>query len=412
MRLREFADFDDFHIANPSQSPGDPDALTSRRSDGSQSFRDGFGSTVFRYTRPAPHTSYDPISGNTANDPPARALMYAYITRWMRDFRVDGVRMDSVENVSNWDFVGTFKQRARDLFKERWLGAGLPEAGADAHFLVVGEELTLPRELLRQNRLDGLWNEDFQTRIRAAILGESANGDNFEFTVRKAIDCRLGGVFTDGAQAINYVTKHDVEGFRHERLFTMLQKAGLSGSDLAKRVKLAFVCLLTANGIPMFLAGEEFADQHDLFDSNGNVTEAGGKEADPVDFTRVNEPLRHDIFEYVARLVKFRTSQPALGEDDTDFIQVDFSDNKRVLVWKRGMAGQDPVVVVANFSDYATPNGLTDPHAAYVVHNWPATPPGRHWREVTQQRDVLPSQIGREPIFPWEAKVYTLGSET
>jgi pullulanase len=63
---------------------------------------------------------------------------------------------------------------------------------------------------------------------------------------------------------------------------------------------------------------------------------------------------------------------------------------------------------VANFSDYATPNGLTDPNAEYVVPNWPQTPTGRHWREVTQQRDVLPAQVGREPIFPWEAKVYTL----
>jgi hypothetical protein len=72
------------------------------------------------------------------------------------------------------------------------------------------------------------------------------------------------------------------------------------------------------------------------------------------------------------------------------------------------MAGQDPVVVIANFSSYATPNGLTDPNAEYVVHNWPATPPGRRWREVSQQRDVLPAQIGREPIFPWEAKVYAL----
>ena len=122
----------------------------------------------------------------------------------------------------------------------------------------------------------------------------------------------------------------------------------------------------------------------------------------------MNEPLRHAIFEYVARLVKFRTSQPALGVNDTSFIQVDFGDNKRVLVWQRGMAGQDPVVVIANFSDYATPNSLTDPNAQYVVHKWPATPPGRHWREVTQQRDVLASQVGSEPIFPWEAKVYTL----
>jgi hypothetical protein len=27
---------------------------------------------------------------------------------------------------------------------------------------------------------------------------------------------------------------------------------------------------------------------------------------------------------------------------------------------------------------------------------------------VPQQRDVRPDQVGREPIFAWEAKVYTL----
>jgi pullulanase len=106
--------------------------------------------------------------------------------------------------------------------------------------------------------------------------------------------------------------------------------------------------------------------------------------------------------------VHLRTSAPALSVNDTEFIHMDFNNNKRVLLWKRGGFGQDPVVVVANFSDYATPNGLTDPAAEYVVPNWPATPPGRHWREVPQQRDVRPDQVGREPIFAWEAKVYTL----
>jgi hypothetical protein len=71
--------------------------------------------------------------------------------------------------------------------------------------------------------------------------------------VRKAIDCRLGGVFTDATQAVNYVTSHDVEGFRHERLFTMLRS--MSDEQIEKRIKLAFVCLMTAVGIPMFLAG-------------------------------------------------------------------------------------------------------------------------------------------------------------
>jgi len=403
----QWIDFDDFYIADPSKSPADPDALTSRRGDGSQTFRDGFGSTTFRYTRPAPQPSYDPISGNTATDAPARALMYAYVTRWMRDFRVDGIRMDSIENVANWDFVGAYKDRARSLFQERWQQAGLPAAGADERFLVVGEELSQPLGLLRQGRLDALWNDGFRARIRAAILGQNSDGENFEFTVRNAMDCRNLG-FTDLAQTVNYVTSHDVEGFRKERLFTMLEKSGFSGLDLQKRTQLAFVCLLTANGIPMFLAGEEFADQNDLFDGNGNVSENGGKEVDPVNFSRLQEPVRHSIFEYVSRLVHLRTSHPALGVTDTDFIHVDFNDDKRVLAWKRGLAGQDPVVVVANFSDFATANALTDANAEYVVANWPQTPPGRHWREVTQQRDVLPAQTGREPIFAWEAKVYTL----
>ena len=198
-----------------------------------------------------------------------------------------------------------------------------------------------------------------------------------------------------------------MEGFRRERLFNMLVSSGLRDLDLQKRIELAFACLLTAVGIPMLLAGEEFADQHDLFDAQGHVSETGGKQVDPVDFTRANEPWRKVILDYVARLVHFRTTQPALAVNDTEFLHIDFNDGKRVLAWKRGSPGQDPVVVVANFSDFATQNALGDPRAEYVVHNWPATPPGRHWREVTQDRDVRPDQVGREPIFSWEAKVYT-----
>lgn len=403
----QWIDFNDFYIADPRKTPGDPDAFQSRRGDGRLDLRDGFGSTLFRYTQDIAQDSYDPMSGRNLRTAPARALMYTYVSRWMRDFRVDGIRMDSVENVANWDFIGGYKDLARQLWNERWSALGL-HAGADERFLVVGEELSRPLGLLTQHRLDGLWNDEFRARVRAAILGESQDGESFEETVRSAIDCRRLG-FADLAQAVNYVTSHDVEGFRKERLYTMLKKSGFSdGWDLQKRVQLAFVCLLTANGIPMLLAGEEFADQNDLFDSNGNVTENGGKEVDPVDYSRLEEPMRNQIFHYVSRLINLRTTHPALAANDTDFLHVDFNAGKRVLVWRRGMAGQDPVVVLANFSDFATPNAFSDPNAEYVVPNWPATPAGRRWREVTQERDVLPSQVGREPIFSWEAKVYTL----
>jgi pullulanase len=395
---------DDFYITDPGADLSDPDSHTSRGT-GKDNLRNGFGSILFRYARFV--NGYDPISGAQTLMAPARQLMYSYITRWMRDFRIDGIRMDSVENVSNWDFVKGFKDRARALFQERCAAQGMSPADADARFLVVGEELNLPMALLTQGRLDGLWNDAFRALVRSVILGEGDNG-TFEANVRQMVDCRSLG-FSDGTQAINYITSHDVEGDRRERLYNFLLNVNLAGLGLEKRFKLAFVCLLTSVGVPMILAGEEFADEHSRFDRFGHVTQNGGKQVDPVNYGRLEgsddtAQMRQRILAYISRLVKLRTSSPALGVNDNKFIQVDFSDNKRVLVWTRGTAGMDPVVVLANFSDFVSTAGANP--AEYVVPGWPATPPGKQWREVTQDRIVPPDWIGREPIFPWEAKVY------
>ena len=174
--------------------------------------------------------------------------------------------------------------------------------------------------------------------MRAAILGENArqtDEPSFEWTVRRAIDCRIDQVLSDGAQAVNYLTSHDVEGERKERLYNLMLhvinretsphlfneaeiKAEIqrnSGNSLSeeevqrqadqaigsilhrarlRRIKLAFVGLLTAVGIPMILAGEEYGDQHDLFDARGNVTHQGGKQVDPVNYSRVDEVERRN----------------------------------------------------------------------------------------------------------------------
>ncbi len=411
----QYLNLDDFYITDPGADLSDPDSHTSRGT-GIDNLRNGFGSVLFRYALFV--NGYDPITGANTSISPGRQLMLSFITRWMRDFRFDGVRMDSVENVSNWDFVQEFKDRARGLFQDRCAAAGVSAADANERVLVVGEELNEPMDLLTQNRLDGLWNNDFRGLVRSVIIGEGDN-QSFEQNVRTMIDCRALG-FTDGSQAVNYITSHDVEGFRRERLYNFLLNNQLE-NDLQRRAQLAFVCLLTAVGIPMILAGDEFADQHDRFDENGNVDQAGGKQVDPVNYSRLDDgvlsdgvtpdpmpPLRRAILNYVSTLIKLRTTHPALAVNDTNFIQTDFNDNKRVLVWQRGgLNGQDPVVVLANFSDFVTANP-TDPSSVYVVPNWPATPPGRQWREVTQNRDVPDDWIGREPIFAWEAKVYTL----
>ena len=366
--------------------------------DPEQDGRDGFGGDLFKYNYFT--QSYDPISGGTARLVPARELMKAHIARWILDFHIDGIRMDSVVNIMNYDFVQQIRDYARDLWRARGTDAVGTPRGAEERFLVVGEELAVPMALLEQNRLDGLWNEHFKRILRNVILGRNDDQEpSFEWSVRKLIDCRLLG-FRDGAQAVNYITSHDVGGFRNERLHNYLQNNRIVAKE--KWIKLAFVCLLTAVGIPMILAGEEFADEHD------HPTTSFEKQVDPVNFSRLEEPWRAEIFRYVARLVRLRTTHDALAVNDTEFIHVDFQEGKRVLVWRRGSPQSGRlVVVVANFSDWGTPDPAS-PRAEYVVRNWPGLPAGARWKEITQDRDVPAEWAGREPIYPWEAKVYAV----
>ncbi len=399
---------DFFLLPNPNAKPGepvfprdDPDAHNSRGND-DNNFRNGYGASLFRYAKMV--TGYDPLSGNKTSVSPARQYLKSALQRWMRDFGIDGIRMDSVENVQNWDFVQEFKDLGHALNAERFTAAGA--SGAADRFLVVGEELNEPHALLQQNRLDGLWHQSFKDYIRMALIGRNhENESTFEWTVRKAIDCHNFG-YDNLTQAVIYLTSHDVEGPRNERLCNFFFNTGVT--DVERRAKLAFACLLTAVGVPMILAGDEFADQHDLFDAKGNVTQDGGKQIDPVNFSRLGDDWRTRLKAYVARLIKLRTAYDALAVKDTTFIHLDFNDGKRVLVWKRGVDGADrQVVVLANFSDFGTPDPF-NPSAEYVVPNWPALPPGKRWREVPQNRDVPADKIGREPIFPWEAKVYAM----
>jgi pullulanase len=388
----------DFFILNPSANPADPDAQQS--SGGGP--RNGFGSDLFRYSTPV--QSYDPVDGGSSKLFPARQLMKTALIRWMDDFGVDGIRMDSVNNVASWDFVMEYAQLALQKWNERY-------PGDTSHFLVVGEELSEPLKLVIGGYLNALWHEQFKIYVRYAIMGQPApNEASLESTVRKLIDCRSFG-YTQLAQAVIYVTSHDVEGFRNERLYNLLAASGITQTQ--ERIQLAFACLLTSVGIPMILAGEEFAAPHHFFDAKGNVDQDGGKQVDPVDFSLLNSTDNPDsgwrlkLKTYVANLTRLRTTSEALAASDNNVFFTDFN-GKQVMAWTRGNQGtKDLVVVLANFSDYGSPNPL-DPSSQYLVTNWPATPAGGSWREITKGRAVPLDWIGKEPIYPWEAKVYQL----
>jgi pullulanase len=391
-----YADFSAFHL-RPSLETSNPDAYQSHASG---MLRDGYGGQSWRYVKEL--AGYDPESGEagSSNVHPSWAFHRMHLVRWMWDFGPGGLRLDSVNNIGNYDFLRSYRDRAWQLNRARY--AGRRRTPDPSKFLVVGEELSMPvSAMVGSGILDALWNEPWQGRLRAVLLGEGFGGDDFEWTVHKLACClddgppMLDGKFTDGAQMVNYITSHDVEGYRKERLYNFLTENGIW--DVEKRAKLAFVLLLTSVGIPMIFAGEEFCDQMD------NTIESGKKQSDPVNWERRDDNgWRAAFFAYVANLVAFRKTCPALGENDTNFFHVDESRGGKILAWTRGEMGdeQNPVVVVTNFTDEDTPG------QEYVVPDWPDKERSG-WREVTQQRDVPDAWVGREPLMAWEAKVYT-----
>jgi pullulanase len=235
-------------------------------------------------------------------------------------------------------------------------------ADASERMLVIGVELAEPHALLDQHCVDALWHHRFMSYIRAAVTGrhhedEMVSTRSFEDTVRKAIDARLWG-FKDLSQAVIYLSSHRVEGYRNERFATYLSYCGITEpKDVARRVILAFACLLTAVGTPMILAGDEFAEGHVHFDAMGHV--ADRDVAPSVTFALLEEAWRASVKDAVARLISARTTLTALSVNDVDFIHADFTEGKRVIAWRRGVArSSEQVVVVANFSSFETPGEI------------------------------------------------------
>lgn len=228
--------------------------------------------------------------------------------------RVDGIRVDSVDT---GDFVGELRQYARSLFAGQAAEQGIEGRDAQARFLVIGQDLSMPTGLVR-SRVDAMWNDEFKHALRAALVGQVRDADrDFEATIRKIIDCR-GRIadYQDTAAAINYVTSHDVGSYNSMRLFNCLSGPPWYVFDTERRIKLAFAVLMTAVGVPMIFAGEEFADQHDLPISTG-------KETDPVNFRRIDtNPWRRRVLTMSPGWsASAKRRMPCVN--DTEFIHID-----------------------------------------------------------------------------------------
>jgi 1,4-alpha-glucan branching enzyme len=340
--------------------------------------REDYGGRRFRYRDPAPDGTF-----------PAREFHFAMAEFWIETYRIDGFRIDEFKGINHWEFIQQFRDRAWAAFRRRF---------PDRPFIVIAED-SWRRAVVTQdagtnpNRrkvADAIWNFAFRDEARRLVrdeirteLGKPSRRERIRSMVSGGalwddLSREFKGGFGDLAQAVNYLTSHDVEKENEARLMNfllgpMLRDRGLgSGSvesvrrvvdedgsekvqdarrQALERVRSAFVLLMTAPGIPMFLAGEEFGDVHDLDHTNWQL-----KMSDPVDWSRADRPGHRVLRDAVRDLIRLRTSHAALHRNELDFFYfhpaIDQDGGTRVFAYCRtggfplGAAGQ--VVVFAN----------------------------------------------------------------
>ncbi|WP_435074425.1 alpha-amylase family glycosyl hydrolase [Halorubrum sp. HHNYT27] len=328
---------------------------------------------------------------------PAREFLCRMAEYWVEEYHVDGFRLDEFKGADHWRFFQQFRDRTwavqDELFPER-------------PFLVIAEDSHARPQIVHDNDenpegrtvVDSMWNFAFQEESRRLLRGDIEPGpdqpprsDRLEalITGDRTWD-DLTGEFDDGfadlTKTVNYMTSHDVGSEGDQRLMNfvfgeMVRERGLGDGSIENvkyliddlvtaesdvqlhthteavdRLRSAFALLLTSAGIPMFLAGEEFGDIHDL-----DYTDWQLKMEDPVDWTRRDYPGHAGLRDSVRDLIHLRTSTEALQRNEVETFYVDptmdENDGSRVFAYCRTkgdtLGSEEQVVVVANVGPQA-----------------------------------------------------------
>ncbi|MFJ6656979.1 malto-oligosyltrehalose trehalohydrolase [Streptomyces sp. NPDC091377] len=342
-----------------------------------------------------------------------RAYLLGSALAWLRDYRLDGLRLDAVHTLAD--------SRAYPFLEE--LSTSVDALSAEVGrplFLVAESDLNDPRVITPRAEgglgLHAQWSDDFHHALHTALTGESQGyyADFARAPFAALAKTLTGGFFHDGTYSgfrgrhhgrpldrtriaahrlLGYTQTHDQVGNRAQgdRL-----SAALSPGLLACGATLA----LTGPFTPMLFMGEEWAaatpwqfftdhtDPHLAdavrrgrrreFAAHGWAEEEVPDPQDPATRDRScldwSEPDREPharVLAWYRRLLALRQDQPDLTDPDLSDLKVAYDESARWLAFRRG----DICVAVNHAGEPAAiPLGT---RRAVVLAAWePVEPPG------------------------------------
>jgi malto-oligosyltrehalose trehalohydrolase len=304
-----------------------------------------------------------------------RAFIVANALMWLRDYHLDGLRLDAVHALEDRGAVHLLEQLSTEV---RALAARLNRALV----LIAESDANDPRLVTSPEAggygLDAQWNEDFHHAVHAAITGER-QGYYGDFGSMTALAKTITRVFyhdgtwssfrgrfhghpvevlrMPGYRFVGYLQDHDQVGNRAagDRIALGLP-AGL--------LKVGAGLVLTAPFTPMLFMGEEwgaltpwqyFTDHQDA--ELGRAVAAGrraefarhgwpGEVPDPqgeatfersrLNWADLDEQRHLDMLAWYRALITLRRQRPELADPDISRIEASWDEHSKWLVVRRG----------------------------------------------------------------------------
>ena len=310
-----------------------------------------------------------------------RCFVFDNAIQWLREYHVDGLRLDAVHAIFDTSAVHVLEELAARV-------QGLAEQLGRPLWLIAESDLNDPRLLRDPDSggygLDAQWNDDFHHALHAALTGER-RGYYVDFGKLADIAKALKDAFVydgryshfrgrrhgrpalglSGNRFVGYLQNHDQVGnrARGERS-SRLMSAG--------RLRAGAALVLTAPFIPMLFMGEEwgastpfpfFSDHQDAqvaratiegrrreFEAFGwrqqdipDPQAASTFNAARLDWSEVDREQHRAMLDWYRRLVALRRTTPGLRDGRRDRIRVEFDERAAWLVVER-----PPVTVACN----------------------------------------------------------------
>lgn len=318
----------------------------------------------------------DAMNFDGAGSDEVRRFVCDNAAMWLRDYHVDGLRVDAIHAIVDMSAVHVLEQLATEVDAlEVALGRRL--------VLIAESDLNDPRIVWPRERggygFDAQWSDDFHHALHTVLTGERT-GYYEDFGTLDQLASALrdgfvyGGIYSRFRDRTHGRAPHGVPGCRfvvsaqnHDQVGNRAQGERLSQLVTPGRLRIAAALLLTAPYVPLLFQGEEWGAStpflyftaHDeelgRLVSMGRQREFAAFGWDPadipdpqapetfersrLDWDEPERPGHRDLLDWHRRLIALRRATPSLRDPDREACRVTVSSAESwILVRRREIA--------------------------------------------------------------------------